>query len=204
MRYILSSSLIAASLALTAPASANSSSKFESTVSAPTQQAVKIEVLLSEDLAYRADNLPEKLRDRSGARGLNAGFTGNGFYGARELERLTERLEKKIERRLNKQGIQVDENATTVLKVTLVDAENNRPTFGQLSKQPGLSYKSFGTGGAELSGELISASGISLGTMSYGWYETSIRDAAYTSGTWTDAYRAFDRFAKKAAKELSE
>jgi len=204
MRFILTPMIIAASLAIAVPVSAKSSSKFESTVSAPTPQAVKIEVMLSDDLAYRADNLPEKLRDRSGARGFNAGFSGNGFYGERDLDRLTERLEKKLERRLNKQGIQVDSEASTILKVTLVDAKNNRPTLEQLSKQTSLSFQSFGTGGAELSGELVNAGGTSLGTMSYAWYENSIRDAAYTAGTWTDAHRAFDRFAKKAAKDLSE
>jgi len=204
MRYILSTSLITASLAFAAPVSAKSSSKFESNISAPSQEAVKIEIVVSEDMAYRADNLPKNLRDRSNARSFNAGFSGNGFYGERELERLAERLEKRMERRLNKQGIQVDDNASTVLKVTLIDAKNNRPTFGQLSKQSSLSYQSFGTGGAELSGELISAGGASLGTMSYAWYETDIRDAAYSSGTWTDAHRAMDRFAKKAAKELAE
>ena len=204
MRFILTPMIFAASLAIAVPVSAKSSSKFESTVSAPTPQAVKIEVMLSDDLAYRADNLPEKLRDRSGARGFNAGFSGNGFYGERDLDRLTERLEKKLERRLNKQGIQVDSEASTILKVTLVDAKNNRPTLEQLSKQTSLSFQSFGTGGAELSGELVNAGGTSLGTMSYAWYENSIRDAAYTAGTWTDAHRAFDRFAKKAAKDLSE
>lgn len=204
MRYILSTTLIAASLAFSAPISAKSSSKFESSVSALTQQAVKVEIVIGDDMAYRAENLPKKLRDRSGARGLNAGFSGNGFYGERELERLADRLEKRISRRLNKEGIQVDENASTVLKITLVDAKNNRPTFRQLSKQTGLSFQSFGTGGAELSGELLNAGGMSLGTMSYAWYETDIRDVAHSGGTWRDANRAFDRFAKKAAKELAE
>lgn len=204
MRYILSTTLLAASLAFAAPASAKSSSKFESSISALTSQAVKVEVIVSDDLAYRAENLPKSLRDRSGVRSLNAGFSGNGHYGERELERLAERLEKKMTRRLQKQGIQVDDNASTVLKVTLVDAKNNRPTFEQLSQQVSLSFQSYGTGGAELSGELLSANGTSLGTMSYAWYETDIRDAAYNAGTWRDANRAFDRFARKAAKELAE
>lgn len=203
MRHFLTTGLITASLIIAAPVSAKSSSKFESSVSALPLQAVNIQVVISDDLAYRAENLPKSLRERSGSRSLNAGFSGDGYYGERELERLASRLEKKMANRLSKQGIQVDENATTVLKVTLVDAKNNRPTFEQLSKQTNLSYQSFGTGGAELTGELLSAGGQSLGTMSYAWYETSIQNNAFTAGTWTDAKRAFDRFARKAAKELS-
>lgn len=202
MRHLLTSSLIAASFALAAPAFANGSSKFETSIVAPLQQAVKIEVVLSEDMAHRADNLPEKISDRGSSRGLNSGFSSNGFYGERELEQLTERFEKRMAERLAKVGIQVDENASTVLRVTLEDAKPNRPTFGQLSKQPNLSYKSFSTGGAEVSGELIAAGGQSLGTMSYAWYETNIRDASF-GGTWSDANRAFGRFARQAAKTLT-
>jgi len=88
------------------------------------------------------------------------------------------------------------------LRVKIADAKPNRPTFGQLSKQPNLSFRSLGTGGAELEGELIAAGGRSLGTMNYKWYETDIRDAQY-GGTWSDAHRAFSRYARKTAKTLS-
>jgi len=175
---------------------------FDTTVSAPLTSAVKIEVILSEDMAHRANNLPEKLSDRSGARSLRAGFAGNGFYGDRDLERLTERLESKLEQKLVKKGIEVSDNASTVLRITIEDAKPNRPTFNQLSKQPGLSFESIGLGGAELEAELIAAGGQSLGTMSYKYYENDIRDARY-GGTWGDAHRAFGRFASKAAKTLS-
>jgi len=201
MRRVLSSSLFALSLAVAAPAMAGSSN-FESTISAPALTNVKIEVVLGEDLAYRADNLPKKLSDRSSSRGLNNGFSGNGFYGERELNRLTERLESKLERKLTKQGVTVSDTASTVLRVTLVNAKPNRPTFGQLSKQPSLSFQSFGVGGAEIESELIAAGGQSLGSMNYKWYETDIRFAARTAGTWTDAYRAMDRYARKATKTL--
>jgi hypothetical protein len=85
--------------------------------------------------------------------------------------------------------------------VTIEDARPNRPTFEQMSRDTGLSLQSFGIGGAEMSGELLSAGGQSLGQMSYAWYENDIRDAQF-GGTWSDAYRAFDKFARQAADDL--
>lgn len=201
MRSILASSLLALSFAVAAPAMAKSYG-FDTTVTSPLTSAVKIEVIVSEDMAYRANNLPKKLSDRSGARGLNSGFSGNGFYGDRDIERLTERLQSKLENKFAKKGIQVSDTAETVLRITIEDAKPNRPTFNQLSKEPGLSFQSFGNGGAELQAELIAAGGQSLGTMSYKYYENDIRDAKF-GGTWGDAHRAFGRFASKAAKTLT-
>ena len=201
MRSILASSLIALSFAVTAPAIAKSYG-FETTVTAPITTAVKIEVVVSEDMSHRANNLPKKISDRGHSSGLRSGFSGNGFYGDREITRLKERLESKLEKRLTKKGVQISDTASTVLRVTIEDAKPNRPTFEQLSKEPGLSYESFAIGGAELQAELIAAGGRSLGTMSYRFYETDIRDAKF-GGTWGDAHRAFGRFASKAAKTIS-
>ena len=201
MRSILASSLIALSFAVTAPAIAKSYG-FETTVTAPITTAVKIEVVVSEDMSHRANNLPKKISDRGHSSRLRSGFSGNGFYGDREITRLKERLESKLEKRLTKKGVQISDTASTVLRVTIEDAKPNRPTFKQLSKEPGLSYESFGNGGAELQAELIAAGGRSLGTMSYRFYETDIRDAKF-GGTWGDAHRAFGRFASKAAKTIS-
>jgi len=201
MRSIIASSLIALSFTVAAPAIAKSIG-FDTTVTAPVSSAVKIEVIISEDMAHRANNLPKKLSDRSGARSLRSGFSGNGFYGERDIERLTERLESKLEKKFAQKGIEVSDTASTVLRITIEDAKPNRPTFNQLSKEPGLSFRSFGNGGAELQAELIAAGGQSLGTMSYRYYENDIR-YAQNSATWNDANRAFSRFAGKAAKVLS-
>ena len=201
MRLILTSSLLALSLAVAAPAMAKSFG-YDTTVTAPLTSAVKIEVVVSEDMSHRANNLPKKLSDRGQARSLRAGFSGNGFYGDKDIERLTERLESKLEKKFAKKGIQISDTASTVLRITIEDAKPNRPTFRQLSVEPGLSYESFGIGGAELQAELIAAGGQSLGTMSYKYYENDIRDAKY-GGTWGDAHRAFGRFASKAAKTLA-
>jgi len=201
MRSIIASSLFAFSLTVAAPALAKSYG-FDTTVTAPVSSAVKIEVIVSEDMAHRANNLPKKLSDRSNARTLRSGFSGNGFYGDRDIERLTERLESKLEKKFAQKGIEVSDTALTVLRITIEDAKPNRPTFNQLSKEPSLSFHSFGNGGAELQAELIAAGGESLGTMSYRYYENDIRDAKF-GGTWGDAHRAFGRFASKAAKTLA-
>jgi hypothetical protein len=197
---ILAMALSAATLSLTAPANATSSQRFESTLSAPST-TVSVNISISEDLAYRADHMSKKLHDRSKARNLNNGFAGRGFYGEKDLNRLEERLERKITEQLAKNGIEVSDNAPTVLNLVITDADPNRPTFKQLSKNPSQSYRSFGLGGAEFAGTMTSA-GQEVGTVSYAWYESDIRDASYGS-TWSDANRAIDRFAKKTAKALA-
>ncbi len=201
MRKLLTSSIIAMSFFVSVPTMAKSFG-YNSTVSEPLTSAVKIEVVLSEDLSYRANHLPKKLRDRNGSRRLNAGFSNNGFYGEKDLNRLTERLQSKIKSKFEKKGITVSDDASTVLRVTLADAKPNRPTHEQLSRDIGLSFKSFGIGGAEIESELITSGGRSLGSIDYKWYETDIRDSSF-GGTWTDAHRAFGRYAKRAAKVLS-
>ncbi len=179
---------------------------FKTTIAAPLQTPVKIEVVLSEDLAFRANNLPEKLSDRgAGSRGINSGFSGNGFYGDRSLSRLVDEVREELTEDFAKRGIAMSNDAPITLRVTLEDVKNNRPTFEQLSKEPGLSFHSFGIGGAELSGELISNDGGSLGTLHYRWFESSLDNDGFdrAKGIWTDAHRAISRFANKTAKALS-
>jgi len=73
-RKLLSTSLVVTAMALTLSASAKNRG-FSSDITGSITTPVKIEVTLSEDLAFRADNLPEKLKDRgSGFRRLNSGF----------------------------------------------------------------------------------------------------------------------------------
>ena len=201
MRHIIKTIALSTSLLLAVPVSANAVG-FETTFSAPVPSSVKVEVRLSEDLAYRANNLPEKLSDRGGSSGRSTAFSDNGHYGDRDLERLTARLEKKLNRQLTKRGVAVSDSAATTLRVTLTDVKNNRPTFRQLGRDVSLSHQSFGTGGAELEAEVLGSSGASLGTMAYDWYETDIREAQF-GGIWSDANRAIDRFARRAAKSIS-
>ena len=195
--------LAATSLALPFSASAGGYG-YESNLSATLTTPVSLDVQLSEDLAHRATNLPKKLSDRGSGGSLNSGFSGNGFYGEKALEELREDLVEDMTKRLQKEGFQVEENAPAKLVLIIEDAKNNRPTFEQLSREPGLSLQSFGVGGAEIKGELFDASGASLGTMDYRSYETNIREANYTAGTWSDAKQAFGRFSRKAAKDLAQ
>lgn len=201
MRKILTASLLTASLLISAPALAKSFG-YDSTITEPLSSPVKIEVVLSEELAYRANNLPRKLSDRGGRSRLNSGFSNNGYYGERDLAHLTERLHRKIETSFAKKGIAVSDKSSTVLRVTLANVKPNRPTFEQLRREAGLSYQSIGIGGAEIESELITAGGRSLGTLNYTWFENDIRDAQY-GGTWSDANRAISRYASRAAKTLS-
>lgn len=191
-----------ATLGLSAPSMAGNIG-YDSTFSSPLTTPVRLEVRLSDDMAYRANNLPKKLSDRGSSSRIRGGFSNNGFYGERDLNQLSERLEDKLEQRLVKKGITVSDDAAVTLVVTIEDAKPNRPTFKQLSNEPGLSFQSFGIGGAEFTGALLDAQGNNLGTMDYKWYESDIRDAAF-GGTWSDANVAIRRFAKKAAKDLAQ
>ncbi|WP_409433592.1 hypothetical protein ACJ3XI_03535 [Litorimonas sp. RW-G-Af-16] len=199
MQKLILTTILTAGMAFATPAMARG---FDSTVTIAVTTPVKIEVNLSESMAHRANNLPKDISLRNGARSSDSGFTGNGFYGERDLAALTDYVQEQLRDDFDKRGVVVSDAAPVVLRVTIEDARPNRPTFKQLSREPGLSYRSFGLGGAELSAELISAGGESLGTMSYDYFENDIRDAAF-GGTWSDARRSISRFARKASKTLS-
>jgi len=74
MRGFLTTSLLTLSLISAAPALAKSKG-YDSTIAEPLNSAVKIEIVLSEEMAHRANNLPTKLKDRNGVGRLNS----NGF-----------------------------------------------------------------------------------------------------------------------------
>lgn len=197
---------LATSALLLAPLSASAKSRgFDSTISDPLQAPVKIEVVLSDDLAHRANNLPQKLSDRSGARGLRSGFSGNGFYGEKSLQTLIDEVQEELTEDFADRGLTVSDDAAIILRVTLEDVRNNRPTFTQMSKEPSLSFESFGVGGAELSADLLGPDGQDLGSMSYRWFETGANLAFFpqANGVWSDANRAISRFSKRASKALS-
>lgn len=110
-------------------------------------------------------------------------------YGVRDVQRLADDLKKDVERELDRTGVL----AGGRVELTLVDARPNRPTFKQLGDRPGLSFESFGTGGAVIEGQAISVDG-HVTPVRYRWYESDIRQAKLTT-TWSDAGRAIDRFA---------
>ncbi len=77
--------------------------------------------------------------------------------------------------------------------LVIEDAQPNRPTFEQLSRTVGLSFRSIGIGGARISGTVTLADG-SVRPLRYQWYETDLRDER-AAGTWSDADRSFDYLA---------
>ena len=91
-----------------------------------------------------------------------------------------------------------------MLKLTLVDVQNNRPTIKQLGQKIGLSFKSIQLGGADFEGELFTKDGRSLGAMSYSYYERPFDGFTTNRATWTDTHKAIQRFSTKLAKDLSK
>jgi len=114
-------------------------------------------------------------------------------YGVREMDRLAAELRKDVTRELTRTGAYDGAR----IELTLVDAQPNRPTFKQLSDTPGLSYESFGLGGAKIEGQAIAPDG-AVTPLKYSYYETDIRYARAHS-TWYDAEWTIDRFAARLA-----
>jgi hypothetical protein len=109
--------------------------------------------------------------------------------GVREVNDLAAELQTTVAR-------QVAKNPSydgARIELVLADARPNRPTFKQLGDTPGLSYQSFGVGGAEITGVSIAAGG-AVTPISYKYYESDIRWARW-GGTWADAQNTFQRFA---------
>ena len=117
----------------------------------------------------------------------------------REFDYLTRELKRSVKKTLDRSGALADGGE---LDLVIEDARPNRPTMREMSAKPGLSYQSFGVGGARVSGEYRAASGTRT-PVDYSWYETDIRWAEYGS-TWSDADKAFDRLAVRLAKDLGD
>jgi hypothetical protein len=108
-------------------------------------------------------------------------------YGVREKAT----LEAEINRRLGPM-LQRGYHVT----VEVLDARPNRPTFKQMGDRPGLSFQSFGIGGASLRAVVRAPDGRVAEPLSYSWYETDITQSFYQS-TWGDASTAIDGFARR-------
>jgi hypothetical protein len=114
--------------------------------------------------------------------------------GLREADILTKDLQSSVEKSL------ADKAAYDGARVELIltDVKPNRPTFKQLGDTPGLSFESFGVGGAAIEGRVVAADG-TVSPVDYKWFETDIRQAHY-SWVWSDAEWTFDRFARRLAR----
>lgn len=194
--------LISAAALLSTPAIAQARG-FDSDFSQAVTGPYKLEIIVSEDLAHRANNLPEKLSDRGSNRRLNASFANNGNYGDKEIEFLLEDLEEEITRDFAKRGLTLSDTAPTLLRVTINEVKPNRPTFNQLSEDVSLSFQSFSIGGADVSAEFIAEGGAVIGTADYDYYSSFNDNNAYARGVWTDTSRAFSKFSKRLSKKLA-
>ncbi len=195
--------LISAAALLSTPAIAQARG-FDSNFSQNVAGPYKLEIVVSEDLAHRANNLPKKLSDRRSTRRLNAAFANNGNYGDKEIEFLLEDMEKEITRDFAKRGLTLSDTAPTLLRVTINKVRPNRPTHNQLSEDIGLSFSSFGIGGADVSAEIIAEGGTVVGTADYDYY-SNFNDRINLSGssTWFDTSRAFSKFSRSLTKKLA-
>lgn len=118
-------------------------------------------------------------------------------YGAREGEYLASRIQRDLNRELEKKGVDVAR-----IDVTILDARPSRPTFKQAGDKPGLDMmNSVSVGGMKLRAVAYDGAGNQKADLEYDWYENDIRQAGLT--TWHDAGRASDRFARKFADELN-
>lgn len=114
--------------------------------------------------------------------------------GVKEVDRLAADLKRQVERELARTGVLDGAR----IELTLVDARPNRPTFKQLGDRPGLSYESYGVGGARIEGRAVAVDG-AITPIRYEWYESDIRYAPYRV-TWSDADTAFGQFARRLAR----
>jgi hypothetical protein len=115
-------------------------------------------------------------------------------YGVKDVDRLAANLRADVERELTKTGAYDGAR----IELVLVDVKPNRPTFKQMGDTPGLSYQSFGLGGAKIEGQAIAADG-TVTPVGYRWYETDIGQTWYQA-TWSDAEWTFDRFATRLSR----
>jgi hypothetical protein len=114
-----------------------------------------------------------------------------GDYGQRDLDLLAKELRADLERALAAKG-----QTRGRLDVVITDATPNRPTFAQMGRNPSLSMRSVGVGGASIKGVEHGPGGER--SWSYSFWETDIRNER-GSATWSDAEQAFDTFARNYA-----
>ena len=83
-------------------------------------------------------------------------------------------------------------------KSDALDFLGKKTRFKELGDKPGMSFQSFGIGGAEIEGRTITADGVAT-PVSYRWFETDIRNT-WANSTWSDAQTTFDRFARRLSR----
>ena len=122
MRRILS--LLTAAALVTFPATTMAQglkSKLPKTLTGP----IKLEIVVSEDLAHRANNLPKRVSQRGSQTRLNGSFTSNGKYGDGSITYLLNDLKEELVDDFAKRNIVLSDTAPTILKVTIEKVKPN-------------------------------------------------------------------------------
>jgi len=200
MRILLT--LLSATAVLAAPSFAQARG-FDSNFTQAVTGPIKLEIIVSEDLAHRANNLPKKLSNRGSRSRINSSFANNGRYGDREITYLLDEMKEELTYDFEKYGLTLSETSSTVLRVTIEEVKPNRPTFNQLSTDSSLSFKSRSIGGASITAEITSGNGTVLGQADYDYFSSFNERPNQSAGIWTDTKRAFSRFSKKMTKKLA-
>lgn len=113
-------------------------------------------------------------------------------YGPRELDYLTKELRSDVARAVSRSPA-----PPRRIDLVIEDAQPNRPTFAQLGRSIGMSLRSVGVGGAQISGTITAADG-SVRPIRYQYYEDDIGQER-AANTWSDAERVFDTVADQIA-----
>ena len=206
MRNLSAALIVGTSLLfMSATANAGNSKRYKSNITSVPTSSVQIEVALSEDLEFRAENYGDGLKQCSiSSKNRSRGFACDGYFGIKDLNALKDRLKKRAALALTKKNMTISDDMGLVLKLTLVDVQNNRPTYRQLSQEVNLSSRSIQLGGADFEGELFTQDGVSLGTMSYSYYDSLFDEFSRSRGIWTDTHEAILRFSTRLAKDISK
>lgn len=123
--------------------------------------------------------------------------------GAREGEYLRNAVQEAVSEALTARGATLGGNGLT-LEISIIDADPNRPTWQQISAQPGLDgMRSISIGGAELRAVLRNASGSVVSEVTHRRYNDTLADVGAAS-TWSEARRAIRAFAHKVADAYAE
>jgi len=199
MRRLIS--LLSAAALLAVPSTALALG-LKTNFSEPITGPIKLEIVVSEDLAHRANNLPKKLSDRTSNSRRTGSFTSNGNYGDASIAYLLNDLKEELVHDFAKRDIVLSDSAPTVLKVTIENVKPNRPTRNQRRTDSNLSKKSYSIGGADISVDVTSVSGSHLGTAKFDYYSSFGDRPIFFTGTWLDTERAFDMFSKDLSKKL--
>ena len=122
-------------------------------------------------------------------------------WGPEDIAYLKKELVKKTRRALQAKDL-MDAKNGALLVLTLEDVTPNRPTMRALQQRRHLDFISSGLGGAKISARLSGPGGEALGQAHGQWSETQLDELTIDNGTWFDARRAFDWFARHLAKAL--